>query len=300
MSDSSINNNTALQNYYHTLESRIGYRLVLGGTRHFGYYKPDTKWPFPIDKALRAMEDHLIKTLNLLRGSKILDAGCGIGHVSIHLAEAGYQMQGIDVVDHHIHKARRNVTLRNLDGAVKIDKADYHNLTVFGDDSFDGVFTMETFVHATDPRKAASELYRVLQPGGSLALYEYDHVHTSNLAEESARSMIVINKYAAMPAYDTFSPGVLESILHDVGFEDVVVQDLSDNVLPMLRMFYVLAFIPYWVVRVLGVKTWFINTVAGFEGYKYRDSARYVVVSARKPNIDRRNLMAKAKRLYSM
>lgn len=33
-----INDNPELQSYYQSLESRIGYRLVLGGTRHFGYW----------------------------------------------------------------------------------------------------------------------------------------------------------------------------------------------------------------------------------------------------------------------
>lgn len=35
-----INHNPSLQSYYTSLESRIGYRLFLGGTRHFGYYQP--------------------------------------------------------------------------------------------------------------------------------------------------------------------------------------------------------------------------------------------------------------------
>lgn len=33
-----IGENKELQTYYQSLESRIGYRLVLGGTRHFGYW----------------------------------------------------------------------------------------------------------------------------------------------------------------------------------------------------------------------------------------------------------------------
>jgi hypothetical protein len=60
-----INLNQPLQSYYASLESRIGYRLLLGGTRHFGYYDKDTYWPFPINGALRAMEDHLFDTLGL-------------------------------------------------------------------------------------------------------------------------------------------------------------------------------------------------------------------------------------------
>ena len=278
-----INTNQALQDYYHSFESRVGYRLVLGGTRHFGYYEKTSWWPFPISKSLRAMEDHLIRNLGLEEGSKVLDAGCGVGHVSIHLAENGYQMQAIDVVDHHILKARRNVKARGLEEKVKIDKGDYHHLDAFTADSFDGAFTMETFVHATDPEAAAAEFYRILRPGGSLALYEYDHPDFESQSKESSTSWQTINKHAAMPANDKFATGVLESILEGAGFEDVVVTDLSDNVMPMLRLFYILAFIPYMIIAALGLKSTFINTVAGYEGYVYRDAARYIAVSARKP-----------------
>ncbi|KAH6724239.1 S-adenosyl-L-methionine-dependent methyltransferase [Leptodontidium sp. MPI-SDFR-AT-0119] len=278
-----MNENNALQDYYHALESRIGYRLVLGGTRHFGFYPPGSWWPFPIGKALMAMEDHLIDNLALEEGSKVLDAGCGVGHVSIHLAEKGCQLQAIDVVDRHIMKARRNVKARGLDGKITINKGDYHHLDAFADGSFDGVFTMETFVHATDPEAAAAEFFRVLRPGGSLALYEYDHSDFSTQSEASKNSWKTINKYAAMPANDRFATGVLEGIFKDAGFVEVVVKDLSYNVLPMLRLFYLLAFIPYMIIAFLGLQAWFVNTVAGYEGYVYRYSARYIAVSARKP-----------------
>ena len=145
-----INKNQSLQGYYTALESRVGYKLVLGGTRHFGFYAPGTYWPFPIGKALRAMEDHLIGTLDLKTGSDVLDAGCGVGHVAMHLGKKGYHVQGIDVVDHHLVKARRNIEAEALQDMVKVAKGDYHHIS-FADNSFDGVYTSETFVHATEP-----------------------------------------------------------------------------------------------------------------------------------------------------
>jgi hypothetical protein len=72
-----INPNEPLQRYYASLESKIGYRFMLGGTRHFGYYSSDTYFPFPLNRSLRAMEDHLLNTLGLRDGALVLDAGCG-------------------------------------------------------------------------------------------------------------------------------------------------------------------------------------------------------------------------------
>ncbi|KAK9358393.1 S-adenosyl-L-methionine-dependent methyltransferase [Lipomyces starkeyi] len=278
-----INPNRMLQNYYASLESRIGYRLVLGDTRHYGYYEVDTYWPFPISKALRAMEDHLFDTLGLEIGANVLDAGCGVGHVAIHLAGRGLSLQAIDVVGRHVQKAQRNVKAQGLEGAVTVRKMDYHHLDGFADESFDGVYTMETLVHATDPEAAAREFFRVLKPGGSIAMFEYEHGDLNATRSDLKVSIEKVNKYAAMPGYDQFGHGAVQRILQDVGFQEVVVKDLTTNVTPMLRLFFVMAYIPYLFITLLGLEAWFVNTVAGVAGYRARHICRYVAVSARKP-----------------
>ena len=257
---------------------------MLGGTRHFGYYKTDTYWPFPITKALRAMEDHLFETLGLEKGAQVLDAGCGVGHVAIHLAQKGLRVQGIDVVDRHIQKAQQNIKAADLDNVVAVRMMDYHHLNGFEDEIFDGIYTMETFVHATHPETALAEFFRVLKPGGVTALYEYDHSNLDYAPSHVRESMNQINKYASMPANARFEQGVLQKMLIEAGYVDIVVKDLSTNVTPMLRLFFVLAYIPYLIIRFLGLQPWFVNTVAGVEGYRGREYARYVAVSARKPS----------------
>lgn len=102
-----IQENPQLKSYYHTLESKIGYRLILGDTRHLGYYENETWWPFSLGSALRAMEDKLAASLNLGRGAYVLDTGSGVGHVAIYLlAKYGYNVQGIDIIDHRVSKFR--------------------------------------------------------------------------------------------------------------------------------------------------------------------------------------------------
>ena len=279
-----LRENSSLQRYYHTLESRIGYKLVLGGTRHFGYYETDTYWPFPLIKHLRQMETHLFQNLQLREGALVLDAGCGVGHVAITAAaQHGLQIQGIDVVDHHLEKARRNVKNAGLEEQIKLRKADYHDLGSFEDNSFDGVYTVEAFVHATDPQKALREFFRVLKPGGSLALYEYDHKTREQSPATLQPSMDCVNHYAAMPANVMFDEGVLEKMLQDAGFRHVAVDDLSVNIKPMLRLFFVLAFLPYLIIKFLGLQSQFVNTVAGYQGYRGRKYWRYVAVTATKP-----------------
>ncbi|KAK4450369.1 S-adenosyl-L-methionine-dependent methyltransferase [Podospora aff. communis PSN243] len=280
-----VDPNPQLQTYYLSLESRIGYRLLLGGTRHFGYWSHDTYWPFPLTKALRAMEDKLAEILALPRGAQVLDAGCGVGHVAIRIAQKhGLRVSAIDIVDHHIEKARRNVKRSGLPkGAITVQKMDYHHLESFADQSLDGIYTMETFVHATDPESVLAGFHRILRPGGRVALFEYDHELVENSPEDMALSMRKINKYAAMPTNDRSNPGVFQTMLEDAGFEDIVVRDFSENIKPMTRLFFYLAIIPYFIVRLLGLERYFINTIAGVESYRGHGRWRYVAITATKP-----------------
>ena len=137
------------------------------------------------------MEDHLIAPLALEKGPKVLDAGCGVRHVAIHLAKKGYRVYGIDVLEHHLVKSRRNIKAERLEGKITVSKGDYHHLEAFADESSDGAYTMETFVHATEPEAAAAEFFCVLRPGGSLAMYEYDR----RLQHSRRRSQHVEDSY---------------------------------------------------------------------------------------------------------
>ncbi|KAF5602464.1 methyltransferase type 11 [Fusarium pseudocircinatum] len=280
-----INPNPKLQSYYNTFESRIGYKLFLGDTRHFGYYEHDTRWPFPIGRALRRMEDKLGEALNLPPGAQVLDAGCGVGHVAIRMAtKFKYRVQAFDVVPHHVAKAKRNVARAGLpDGQVSVRRMDYHHLESLDDQSVDGIYTMETFVHATDPKGVLAGFYQKLRPGGHIALFEYDHEFIDNSTDEMANSMRKINDIAAMPTNDLSHPGVFKDMLEEAGFTDVMVRDYSDKIKPMTRLFYLVAYIPWLFVTLLGLEKHFINTVAGVESYRGHGRWHYVAISAKKP-----------------
>ncbi|KAJ5819160.1 hypothetical protein N7474_004751 [Penicillium riverlandense] len=278
-----IRHHKLLQSYYASLESRVGYRFILGGTRHFGYYDSDTWWPFPIGTALRKMEDRLFETLNLPPGSTVLDAGCGYGHVAMRMAQGGLKVRAIDIVDRHIAHARSNAAAAGLEKAITVQKADFHHLDDFRSESLDGVYAMETTVHATDARKVLNEYFRVLKPGGSIALFEYEHSVPPNAPEEMVKMFGQVNKYAAMPANIEFEEGTFPALLEEIGFQDIEVSDLSENVKPMLRLFFVLAYIPYLIIRCFGLEARFINCVAAIVAYRYFSFHRYAAVRASKP-----------------
>ncbi|KAL2157860.1 hypothetical protein VTH06DRAFT_4913 [Thermothelomyces fergusii] len=282
-----IEPNPLLKCYYESIESRVGYRLVLGGTRHFGYYEDGTYWPFPVGKALRAMEEKLYRALDLPAGSLVLDAGCGVGHVALYMARRGLRVTGIDFIDFHVAKARRNVERAGLaPGQVTVRKMDYHHLETIPDESHDGAYTCETLTHATNPEAVLAGFYRILRPGGRVVLHEYDHMADVErlVPPDVAEQMHVVNTYAAVPTNARSHQGLYRELLEEAGFVDVQVRDFSANIRPMLRLFYWLALLPYYlIVRPLGLERWFVNTVTGVQAYKYQQYWRYVQVTAVKP-----------------
>ncbi|KAJ5129838.1 uncharacterized protein N7515_005877 [Penicillium bovifimosum] len=278
-----INKNPALQAYYASLESRIGYRLILGGTRHFGYYEPGTWWPFPISKALRNMEDRLFECLDLPAGSTVLDAGCGNGYVAINMASRNLKVKAFDVTERHVIRAQKNVIEAGLENSVTVSRGDYHHLEGFPTESLDGVYTMETIVHATDAKAVLDGFFRVLKPGGSLVMFEYAHT-TPKDAPEASRLFRQVNEYAAMPANAEFESDALLSLVEDAGFTDIKVRDFTQNVKPLMRLFFILAYVPYLVIRLFGLERHFVNTVAAIVGYRYFHIHRYMAIRATKPN----------------
>ncbi len=142
---------------------------------------------------------------------------------------------------------------------------------------------METFVHATELERALDEFYPVLKSGGRIALYEYDHHMTKDSSQHLRTSWDRINEYAAMPTNARFDEGVLSDMLEEAGFREIRVQDLSRNIRPMLRLFFIVAYIPYLLITLLGLQAYFVNTMTGVDGYRGRHLWRYVAVTARKP-----------------
>ena len=114
------------------------------------------------------MEDRGLKlTENLKTGSFILDVGSGRGLFAKQLAEAGFKVIGIDFEKNVVHKANEEIKNWGLEGKLKFLEADVLDIP-FADASFDGVYDFGLLenLYAEDWQQYASEINRVLKPGG--------------------------------------------------------------------------------------------------------------------------------------
>src|SRR3989344_1110000 len=268
--------------YFSAKESRWGYSLLLRGTKHFGYH-PVGKEHIPMSKAQRLMEDKLGKKLDLPHNSMLLDAGSGEGNVAIYLAEKyGFNIRGVDLLGFAVKRAEEKSKRLNLQNKVEFHAGDYTKLN-FPNKTFDGVYTMETLVHVPDYKKALSEFYRILKPGGRLALFEYSIPSRENLSPEDQQTWNMINEESGMHSLPYFIHGKMPQILKNAGFDNVVVENITPHVLPMLRKFYLIAYVPYILFKALGLQRKFINTTSPVEVYrrlKATDYWRYNVITA--------------------
>jgi len=272
----------AVTSYYNTRESKQGYGLLLHGTKHFGYYeKGDSIWQF--SKTMRRMEKELVKRLNLPNGSRVLDAGCGVGDVASYVSsQCACQVDGIDILDFNIAEAKKRVKSRGLSDLVNLQLMSYEDLK-FSDESFDAVYTMETFVHSSQPQKVLNDFYLLLKPSGKIVMFEYAHEDFSHIPERAKKVISFINRYSAMPAFQEFTYGVQQKMLEEAGFIDIKVTNITKHVMPMLEAFNILAFVPYAIITVLGKRSRYVNMMSAVELYRYKKYIRYNIYTAHKP-----------------
>jgi SAM-dependent methyltransferase len=104
-------------------------------------------------------------------GLRALDVACGTGNVAIPMARAGAITTGVDIAPNLLVQARERAASENL--AITFDEGDAEQLP-YADGSFNLVATMFGAMFAPRPELVASELARVLAPGGTLAMANWN------------------------------------------------------------------------------------------------------------------------------
>lgn len=107
-------------------------------------------------------------------GGRVLDVGCGPGHLSMRLAgEHGLEVTGLDLDPEMIERARANAEQLGADrgGRPLFLVGDVASLP-FPDDSFDLVVSTMSMHHWDDPAAGLTEIARVLRPGGRALIWD--------------------------------------------------------------------------------------------------------------------------------
>jgi SAM-dependent methyltransferase len=108
-------------------------------------------------------------------GSRVLEAGCGVGAQTVTLARnsCGASIVSVDISANSIAQAEEKVRAAGLTN-VRFQQADIFHLP-FAPHSFDHVFVCFVLEHLKEPRAALQALKACLKPGGTITVIEGDH-----------------------------------------------------------------------------------------------------------------------------
>lgn len=128
----------------------------------------------------------MITWLNLSEGASVLDLCCGMGRHSLALAEAGYQVTGVDLSEVLLREARKN----DVHGQIEFIRADMRSLPIKR--KFDAIVNLFSsfgyFEDDLEHLKVLQEIKRLLQPGGKFIIDFLNPAYTiANLVPESQR-----------------------------------------------------------------------------------------------------------------
>lgn len=124
-----------------------------------------------IARTIAAGGEAFVQRLGIPAGRRVLDIATGTGNLAIPLARAGCFATGVDIAPNLLVQARERAAAEGL--AAQFDEGDAEALP-YADASFDAVVTMFGAMFAPRPDLVASEMARVLKPGGLLAMANWD------------------------------------------------------------------------------------------------------------------------------
>jgi SAM-dependent methyltransferase len=123
-----------------------------------------------VAKTIAGSAEAFVSRIVIPSGARVLDVACGTGNLAIPIARSGAVVTGIDIAPNLLVQARERAASENL--AVTFDEGDAEDLPYATE--FDAVVSMFGAMFAPRPELVASELARVLRPGGLLAMANWN------------------------------------------------------------------------------------------------------------------------------
>ena len=131
------------------------------------------------------LQDQAVTLVELLHsdtiypaGSKVLEAGCGVGAQTVTLARNSPEalITSVDISENSVTTARLNAEAAGISN-VTFQQGDIFHLT-FEPDSFDHIFVCFVLEHLPNPVEALNILKNYLKIGGTITVIEGDHGST--------------------------------------------------------------------------------------------------------------------------
>jgi ubiquinone/menaquinone biosynthesis C-methylase UbiE len=117
-----------------------------------------------IAASMRESGEHLVRSIGVAPGMKVLDLGCGDGTTALPAAKLGAEVLGVDIARNLVEAGNRRAREQGLSN-LRFEEGDASNLSGIEDARFDLVVSIFGAMLAPRPFDVAKEMVRVTRPG---------------------------------------------------------------------------------------------------------------------------------------
>lgn len=129
----------------------------------------------------RVATESFLDQIGLRAEDHVLDIGCGLGGASRFAAHRyGCRVTGVDLTQEYVETGTTLCSWVGLAGRVNLEQGNA-TATPYADGTFDKAFMLHVGMNIADKPILASELHRVIKPGGTLGIYDVMRVGDGEL-----------------------------------------------------------------------------------------------------------------------
>jgi cyclopropane fatty-acyl-phospholipid synthase-like methyltransferase len=170
--------------------------------------------------------------MGLSANKKVLEVGSGSGGPAVFMVkETGCQLTGVDINENGIVNSQKLAAENGLSNKMEFMVADASSSLPFADETFDVIVSIDSINHFKAREKVFKEFNRLLKTGGRL-LFTDAVVITGILTNEEIAIRSSLGFFLFVPK------GENERLLNEAGFRDIVVKDVTDNIISTSRRWH--------------------------------------------------------------